>query len=398
MTTQQELEKFHSDVKSMMSEDMPTDDESLKAKWQETGESVGLDVKTQDVYNPFWRFITELVTLPVKWLRDFMIKNVMPNLFLKFATGPWLKLLAWEMAVEPKLKRKAKININFIRVDASAVLNVPAGSEVDSTRINGVVYKLLTIADQSFAIGETEITILCEAQYEGEAYNLATGYYQVLPKTINGVVSVINRDGAIVEAGQDDETDDELRLRTRDKWDKQFSWHVEAVYRNIVGEFDGVNPENIYFNRAQPRGENSADALILFDVGEPSQSFIDNINNTIQQNESYGIGDDFLVVPMPTEAHDIVCEFTPVKDLSAEQESALAVGIENFIKAAFRENAGIGWTVTRTAPYETFSFGRLTFELFKQFGDELSQLRFTNQDISGGLKVAKINTLQVNKV
>lgn len=390
--------EFQNDVKTMMAETMPMSEEALKAKWQETAESVGVDVKTQDKYNPFWRMITQLVTLPVLWLQNFLAVNVMPNLFLKYATGPWLVAKAWEMHVEPKTKRKAQVMITFTRLDASETLTVPVLSEINSSRINGVVFKLFSMTDTDFQVGQTEVDILCEAESEGESYNLATGYFHVLPKVIDGVVSVSNKSDSLIQPGTDDETDDELRARVRDKWDTQFQWHVETVYKNLVASFDGVSVNNVFFNGANPRAENSADGLIMFDVGEPSVEFINNINDTIQNEQLFGLGDDFQVKAMPITFHDVTCIYSLKNEMSEVAENQLVADIEDFIKAAFRNNAGGQWDVTKTKPFESFSFGLLTFELFSVFGSKIKQFRFANDDIENGLEIPKLSSLTVTKL
>ncbi len=393
-----ELNTFKAGVKEMMAQEMPVDEAGLKSAWQTVGDENNIDVKAEDIYNPFWRVISSLVTKPVLWLINFIIDSVMPNLYLKYATGNSLKDIAWGMYVEKQSKSKAQIMVNFVRVDGADTLDVAAGTDVHSAKINGVTYKLKTMAAGRFEIGDLDLNILCEAEEPGAAYNLGTGYYQVLPKSVSGVVSVSNQSGSIVVFGTDDETDDEFRLRARNQWSNQFNWHVDAVYKSIVAGFNGVDDDNIWFDRSAPRGENSADILLLFDVGQPSQDFIDNINNEIQTQELQGLGDDVLVKTMAIINQDIVCHYSPQGGLSETQQSQLETDIQNFIGAAFRDNAGVGWTVTRTKPYDVFSFGLLTTELFNQFAGKIKNLRFDNPDIASALSVPGINTLVVNKV
>ncbi len=393
-----DLTDFKTATKAMMAETMPVDESALKDEWQSVGESNGVDVKAQDIYNPFWRTISELITKPVLWLINFNNDYVMPNLFLKFATGSWLRTIAWGMYVEAMTETKAKMLVNFVRIDGGDTLDVALGVDVHSANINGIIYKLKTIEAGRFEAGDLELQILCEAEKAGSAYNLGAGYYHVLPKSISGIVSVSNLENSIVAAGTNDETDDELRIRTRDQWANQFNWHVDVVYKKMVSDFEGVEPDDVWFDRSSPRAENSADILILFDVGQPTQDFIDNINNQIQTNELQGLGDDVLVKTMPRIDQDIVCNYSSADGLTETQLSQLDLDINNFIGAAFRDNAGLGWSVTRTKPYDTFSFGRLTFELFGQFSGQIKTLRFDNADIASTLSVPGINTLTVNKL
>lgn len=155
-----ELEKFQDNVKGMMAETMPVDEAGLKAEWQRIGDENGVDVKAADSHNPFWRIISELITTPFLWLQVFIQQQIMPNMFLKFAGGEWLEYKAESMGVEKQTAIKSQVMISFIRVDSTAVLEVPANTEVHSAEINGVVYKLKSVMVSQFNIGELEIEIL----------------------------------------------------------------------------------------------------------------------------------------------------------------------------------------------------------------------------------------------
>ncbi len=393
-----DLQKFKASVKTMMAETMPTDETGLKAKWQLVGDENGVDVKAEDSFNPFWRMLSALTSTPVLWLIDFMSEKVMPNQYLKYASGDALQDIAWGMDVEKKTEKKCQVMITFTRVEIDGTLDVPVDTWIHSPEINGVIYKLRTLALAQFAIGELEIDILCEAEQAGEAYNLGTGYYHVLPKEVSGVIAVTNKDSSIVSPGQDEESDEDLRARTRDKWSTQYSWHADVVYRSIVSEFDGVDSDAIWFDRATPRSENSADILLLFEAGEPSQTFLDSINEEIKSNELTGLGDDVLVKGISRIGQDIVCNYSSVPGLTDDQETTLKTDLMNFIGAAFRENTGSGWSVTKTQPYDDFSFGLLTHEMFSAFSGKIKNLRFENDDVVSELWVPSIQTLAVNKI
>ncbi|MCY1556122.1 hypothetical protein D9M68_928440 [compost metagenome] len=92
---------------------------------------------------------------------------------------------------------------------------------------------------------------------------------------------------------------------------------------------------------------------------------------------------------MPVE---IGLQLWPRGYLDAPQRQALVQDVEQFIRAAFRENTDYRPTLTR--PQARFSFSRLTEELHEQFAG-IESLRFAQEDLICALKIPRIKALRV---
>jgi len=371
---------------------IPTTEDELKAEWQAEVDASGYTNTSE--YSPLWRLITNLVTTPVLWLINLIIEQVLPQAFAKTATGTFLDILAWGVNLERKQAAKAVGRLQFTRTDTAGTLAIPLGTVVQTAAINGNIYSLVTTEAKSFADGEANLLVSVEATEAGAAYNLAAGYYSILPTPIAGVTAVTNLADWLLTPGADTESDDELRLRIRNQFSAVNQWHTDAVYRSIISSFDGVHPDNVYFEHGAPRGPGSANAYILFDIGTPDASFIASVQSEITDNGNHGHGDDLQVFAMAETLHDISLDYWEVENLTAAESTQLATDIEQFVRAAFREN--LDYSPTRTAPYQRFSFSRLGQELHREF-PSIESLSFANADLVPALEIPRINSLTVTK-
>lgn len=373
---------------------IPTTEAELKAAWEAEVVAQGSKLANTSAYSPFWRVVTALVTKPVLWLMTFVSDTVLPNFFLKTATGAWLDMLAWAVDVERKGQSKALGQIAFIRGSSSGVLEVPIGTLVQSAPINGNAYQLVTTAVGTFAEGESRLQIPVSAVNAGSGYNLAPGYYGVLPVPVPGIVAVTNDDDWLTTPGADDEADDDLRLRARNQFSAVNQWHTDAVYRAMIAAFQGVQPNGVYFEHGAPRGPGSANAYVLFEATVPADSYLVQINAKIRDQGNHGHGDDLLVMVMPETLNDIELVLWPLSTLTEAQRVTLKAQVELFVRAAFRESTTSDYQPTLTYPQARFSFSRLGEELHQQFPG-LESMRFTNSDIVSELTIPRIKTLQV---
>jgi uncharacterized phage protein gp47/JayE len=379
---------------ALMDAGIPTTEAGLRQAWESEVAAQGSTLSNTSAYSPFWRVITALVTKPVLWLITFISGTVLPNFFVKTAAGNWLDMLAWAVNVERKPATMADGMLLFTRATADGALEVPAGTRVHSAAINGRVYEVVTVAAASFSDGQAQLQIAVRASDAGSGFNLAPGYYAILPEPVPGIVQVVNADGWLTTPGADSEPDDELRLRTRNQFSAVNQWHTDAVYRALIAAFPGVQPNGVYFEHGAPRGPGSANAYVLFAADAPAATYLEQINSAVMDQGNHGHGDDLLVMAMPETLHAIAVELWPSANLTAAQHLALASDIEQFIRAAFRENTSSGYQPTLTWPQSRFSFSRLTEELHEQF-PQLESLRFGNEDIVSDLNIPRIGTLEV---
>ena len=373
---------------------IPTTEEGLRQAWEKEVAAQGSKMSNTSAYSPFWRVITALVTKPVMWLISFISDTVLPNFFVKTARDKWLDMLAWAVNVERKGATKAKGVLLFIRDVAGGALELPAGILVQSAAINGHIYQLVTTQAATFTDGLMQLEVPVEAQEVGSGYNLAPGYYAILPVPIAGIVQVVNADGWLIAPGADPEPDDQLRLRVRNQFSAVNQWHTDAVYRAMISDFPGVRPDGVYFLHGAPRGPGSANAYVLFEADVPAATYLEQINAHIRDQGNHGHGDDLLVMVMPETLYTVQLEIWQRSTLTIEQRENLKDNAALFVRAAFRDSTATDFQPTLTYPQSRFSFSRLGEELHQQVAG-IESLRFATADIISELNIPRIQTLEV---
>lgn len=373
---------------------IPTTEAGLLQAWEQEVAAQGSKLSNTSAYSPFWRVVRALVTKPVLWILDFFVATVLPNFFVKTAADAWLDMLAWAVNVERKGATKAKGFLLFTREAAGGALEVPAGTLVQSASINGHIYQVVTTAVGIFADGLMQLQIPVEAVDTGAGFNLAPGYYAILPVPVPGIVQVVNSDGWLTTPGADPEPNDELRLRTRNQFSAVNQWHTDAVYRAMISAFPGVRPDGVYFEHGAPRGPGSANAYVLFEADVPAATYLEQINAHIRDQGNHGHGDDLLVMVMPETQHVLQLEIWPRSTLTTEQRETLKDNAALFVRAAFRDSTASDFQPTLTYPQSRFSFSRLGEELHQQFAG-IESLRFATADIISELNIPRIQSLEV---
>ena len=373
---------------------IPTTEAGLRKAWESEVAAQGSKLSNTSAYSPFWRLITALVTKPVMWLISFISDTVLPNFFVKTASNAWLDTLAWAVNVERKGATKAKGVILFTRIAAGGTLELPAGIVVQSAAINGHIYQMVTTTPATFADGLLQLEVPVQALEEGSGYNLAPGYYAILPVPLPGIAQVVNTDGWLISPGADPEPDDELRLRVRNQFSAVNQWHTDAVYRAMISAFPGVRPDGVYFLHGAPRGPGSANAYVLFDADAPADTYLEQINAHIRDQGNHGHGDDLVVMVMPQTQHAIKLTVWSRAVMDNEKRDNLRSDVALFVRAAFRESTPTDYQPTLTYPQSRFSFSRLGEELHQQFSG-IESLHFDNSDIVSELSIPRIKSLEV---
>ncbi|KMN20497.1 baseplate J/gp47 family protein [Pseudomonas weihenstephanensis] len=373
---------------------IPTTEAGLRKAWESEVATQGSKLSNTSAYSPFWRLITALVTKPVMWLISFISDTVLPNFFVKTAGDTWLDMLAWAVNVERKGATKAKGVILFTRIAAGGTLELPAGIVVQSSAINGHIYQLVTTTPATFADGLLQLEVPVEAQEVGSGYNLAPGYYAILPVPLAGIAQVVNADGWLIAPGADPEPDEQLRLRVRNQFSAVNQWHTDAVYRAMISAFPGVRPDGVYFLHGAPRGPGSANAYVLFDADVPAATYLEQINAHIRDQGNHGHGDDLVVMVMPETQHAIRLTLWPRALIGNDKRDSLRDEVALFVRAAFRESTVTDYQPTLTYLQSRFSFSRLGEELHQQFPG-IESLHFDNADIVSELSIPRINSLVV---
>ena len=287
---------------------IPTTEAGWKAEFQKCVENEGSLINNDSPFSPFWRLITAIITKPVVWIiNQVLIAKILPNLFLLTANDrAFIEAKAWEHDLTPKAKAKTQGKVRFYRAAKSGpALLISAGTVIQTDPIKGVVYRLITVIDVVLDENAPSVLVEVEAEQAGAAYNLGAGYYHVLPESITGIGKAENEADWIDSAGADDESLEELKLRTRNAFTAASNWHIDAVYRALLTERAGLNNDNLFFEHDAPRGAGTANCYILLDTGEASNDMITDLNQHITERGFHGHGDDMQVFPLPRVDHNI---------------------------------------------------------------------------------------------
>lgn len=372
---------------------MPVTPDEANAEFEKAVEAQGMITNTSSM-SPFWRLITVIVTTPVMWIKDALVNAIMPGMFVATATGKLLDLLAWGLRLGRKQATAAKGTIYFTKQDATAVVTVPAGTVIQTERINGVIYSVTTDADYTIDADSNGAEIPVTAAGTGTAYDLAPGYYHILPTAVDGVASATNDENWLVTPGADQESDDELRERCRNQYNLLGNYHTDAVYRSMIASVAGLSIDRVFFEHDAPRGPGTANAYLLLDTGVASDPFIAAVNTYINDEGHHGHGDDMQCFALPDTQQDLTVTLYVASpdNLTADQQSELTTGAENLVRCAFRENAD--YDVEKTWPYSRFSFSKLGQALHRNFV-VLDSVEFSLTDIVSDLNVPRLKSLSV---
>ncbi|MGA7588692.1 MAG: baseplate J/gp47 family protein [Rouxiella badensis] len=372
---------------------MPTTEDDVKAEFKAIVQAAGFVTNTSNM-SPFWRLISKIVTAPVMWLKDALVNIVLSNMFVATASGKMLHMLAWAVNLTPKPASLAAGLVRFYKTNAASTVTVSAGTQVQTERINGTIFTLAVTQDTTLPAGVASAQIPVVATGTGSGYNLAPGYYRILPVAVAGIASVENEDDWLTTPGAVEESDDELRERTRNQFNLVGNYHTDAIYRSMIASVVGLSVDRIFFKHDAPRGPGTANAYLLLDSGEISPPFVDAVNDYINSQGHHGHGDDMQCFALPETQHNLaVTVFVLSKENMADEAlAALQTGVINLIRCAFRENSN--FNVKKTCPYSRYSFSNLGRELHKAF-PVINSLSFSLADVVSELSVPRLQNLTV---
>lgn len=370
---------------------MPVSEDEISQKFAEIVHDEGLITNTSNM-SPFWRLINTIVTRPVRWLIDALINITLKNMYLATASGQWLDMFAWGVNLARKPATQAKGVIRFYRVAGAGAITIPVGTVVQTERINGTIYSIKTVETRVLDAESTLVPVI--AENAGGAYNLAPGYFRILPVAISGIERVQNEENWLLVPGADAESDDDLRDRCRNQYNLVGQYHTDAVYRGMIAGIVGLSIDRIYFEHDAPRGPGTANAFLLLDSGIASQPFIDKVNDYVMAQGHHGHGDDMQCFAMPETHHDLTLTLfvQSMENFTAEELQKLKQNTGDLVRCAFRENSN--YDVKKTWPYSRFSFSNLGRELHRQF-TVIDSIEFSLADIVSDLSVPRLTSLTV---
>ncbi|MBI6548910.1 baseplate J/gp47 family protein [Xenorhabdus lircayensis] len=372
---------------------MPTTEADISSAFAKVVDEAGLVTNTSRM-SPFWRLVNTIVTRPVLWLKEALINVTLKNMYLATASGSWLDMFAWGVNLKRKQATAAQGVIRFYKAAGASAVTVPAGTVVQTERINGEIYRVSTTESVVIAEGVSSALLPVAAELAGGAFNLAPGYFRLLPVAVSGIERVQNEEGWLLTPGADAESDDDLRDRCRNQYNLVGNYHTDAVYRGMIASRVGLSIDRIFFLHDAPRGAGTANAYLLLDSGVISQPFINAVNDYISNQGHHGHGDDMQCLPMPETHHALTVTLfvANLANYSQEQVDTLKTDVGNLIRCAFRENTD--YPVKKTWPYSRFSFSNLGREIHREFS-EVGSLTFSLGDILSELSVPRLQSLTV---
>lgn len=380
--------------KQMLAESgLPTEETQIRQEFERLTAEEGLITNTSRM-SPFWRLITAIAIKPVKWLTDHLIAEILPNLFVKTAKDSWLQIQAWAVGLDFKAATKAEGVVHFTKESDVTDLTIKAGTVIQTERINDVIFRLIVTQDTVIPKGTLRGAVPVIAENAGSNYNLAAGYYRILPESIAGISAVENLENWLVSPGADRETNDELRERYRTQFSSVGQHHIDSVYKGMIAKVAALSVDRIYFKHDAPRGPGTANAYLLLDTGVTSQPFIDKVNRHVRDEGFHGHGDDLICYAMPETKHNLTCAiyFQPSIFVGDVRKQEIVQQVENMIRCAFRENNNYG--VTRTYPFSRFSWSKLGEEIHDNIS-EISSIVWGQSDIQSDLSIPRIQQLSV---
>ncbi|ARC92810.1 hypothetical protein B6A42_13090 [Vibrio coralliilyticus] len=389
-------------VEILKQEGIPTTEAEITDQLEQDVKGAGSEISNDSEMSPFWRWVKAAVVSPVYWLiTTLLAKHVLPNMFVATAVRWALELKAWELDVEPKPAVKMQGHITLTKANNADESTIAAGSIIQSPPIDGVVYRVLVINETVIAAGEATGKVLCEAEFEGQAFNLSAGYYSIIPEEISGIVSAENQPDYITQLGADEEADDELALRLQNAFTSSGAWHIDDVYRSIITNVAGIRSDNVFFKNTGEVEPGTAIAYILMEVGQTPQSILDQLNQHIMDEGHHGHGDVLTCKAIPDKNVIMVTEVAFIANLNDETKTIEKQQVENRIRAAFRESSA-HQNVTRAAPQSRFSLSKLGKEIHEDM-DKVESVRFivdneVQKDIVSALEQPRLQNLTINEV
>ncbi|MBP3140140.1 baseplate J/gp47 family protein [Aliivibrio fischeri] len=381
---------------------VPVTEEVLEAKLKKEVIGAGSKVSNDSEMSPFWSWVRAAVVTIAVWLIQVLLaKHIMPNMFV--ATGErWaLELKAWELNITPKEAVKTQGFITLTKANIDDVIAVAKGSIIQTLPIEGIVYQVIVMADTTLKGGSIMGKVAVEALDSGAAFNLPSGYFNILPEALSGIVAAVNEPDWITRLGANEETDEELALRLQNAFTSSGNWHIDDAYRSIISSVAGIRSDNIYFENTGNIQPGTATAFIVMEVGPTPQTVLEQLNKYIMEEGNHGHGDVVICKAIPDVQYDVIAEVVLEGNLTNEQKKQELREVQSRIRAAFRETEAFN-EMTRAKPISRFSLSLMASEIHTNMA-LVKSVKFivgekVQEDIISALDQPRLNTLTVREV
>ncbi len=381
---------------------VPVTEEALEAELKKEVIGAGSKVSNDSEMSPFWSWVRAAVVTVAVWLIQVLLaQHIMPNMFVATAERWALELKAWELNITPKEAVKTQGFITLTKANIDDVITVAKGSIIQTLPIEGVVYQVIVMVNTILNDGSITGKVAVEALDSGAAFNLPSGYFNILPEALPGIVAAVNEPDWITRLGANEETDEELALRLQNAFTSSGNWHIDDAYRSIISSVAGIRSDNIYFENTGNIEPGTATAFIVMEVGPTPQTILDQLNQHIMEDGNHGHGDVVTCKAIPDIQYDVTAEVVLESNLTNEQKEQELGEVESRIRAAFRETEAFN-EMTRAKPISRFSLSLMASEIHTNMAlvksVKLIVGEKVQEDIISALDQPRLNTLAVREV
>ena len=175
-------------VQVLKNSDIPTTEKDIHAQFDAEVKAQGSLINNDPKYSPFWRLITSIIKKPYFWLLSFLVNTVLPQSFVKTASGLFVDLYLQSVNLTRKPASKTQGFVIFEREVGAPEINLPAGFSISTERINNIIYQLIIPDAFTLPANVTSIKVACVAAKTGGDFNLAGGYYRIPQTPLPGLI------------------------------------------------------------------------------------------------------------------------------------------------------------------------------------------------------------------
>lgn len=244
-----------------------SDDDIRKEVLEIASEETGIrNFKSTGILRSMWEVLTRVVG---QIYRKFLTP-IYHETNIDTADGSWLD--QWGLLLGVIRKRATKTE-GVVKLTAYQPGMLEAGLWIVFT---GTDYRFRVAEGIEFSAGQNDVKVV--AEFEGSDYNVAAGTGE-LTKVVAGTGSIEFPEDWITELGTDTESDDDFRLRIKERWSAEGQGNPPSAYIYTAMSVPGVAAVKVI---RTPRGYGTVDVIIVAENGLPSEDLLEEVYEAIE--------------------------------------------------------------------------------------------------------------------
>lgn len=312
---------------------LPELSELKEEKVRELGEA-GFTITNFNSGGIFNTLLMIVLQIYIEFIKLF--RAVLPQMYVKHASGTWLELRAQDYSKARKPAAKARGNLILTGSAGHETVTIPAGTTFKTDKdINGEELRFYSTEDVTFLKDEEDVSVPIEAEKEGARYNVSSGQIVTCLKHLEGVDQITNAEGWITVPGSDIEEIESLRSRILNSWSDLATGTTAAKYKSAAEAVEGVLYADV--DQLHPRGQGTVDIIITSTAGAASEELLMQVENAVE--DIRGEYDNLLVKSAQTVSQDISITATlPALASSEGVESRITYAVNSYFKISSQRN------------------------------------------------------------